>query len=271
MDEEFQLRWVHVPKGTHLSSSRRTAGMDRDLLREDGTNKNLGPPESKPADLDNIVRDRVGREEIPVDQERDEYEFSSEVGDVSRERTFADELRTAAAEAIVDAVLEQIIELLKQVDWNAVAKRSSVVLRRTAGRASTRLRSLVNRTKSSDARISGAPELAPDLDPGTQMVTQGVTMSRAEFLARMKAVIIAEAFADWQRRELANAVVSNEDLSAELQQSVLLVLDGGAAELTPSQLEGVLELLQTEDEFDETYLAWHRREINTPEKSSSGD
>ena len=244
--------------------------MERDLLREDGTNKNLGPPESKPADLDDIVRDRVGREEIPVDQERDEYEFSSEVGDVSRERTFADELRTAAAEAIVDAVLEQIIELLKQVDWNAVAKRSSVELRRTAVRASTRLRSLVNRTKSSDARISGVPELAPDLDPGTQIVTQAVTMSRAEFLARMKAVIIAEAFADWQRRELANAVVSNEDLSAELQQSVLLVLNGGAAELTPSQLEGVLELLQDSAVFDEKYIAWPNRGAELPRRLVSG-
>lgn len=55
IDEEWQLRRVRVPKGTHFSGSKDTPGAERELLREDGTNKLLGPPESFPVDEDPML------------------------------------------------------------------------------------------------------------------------------------------------------------------------------------------------------------------------
>lgn len=58
--EEFEeLRWQKVPRGTRRSASNGTAGYDRDLLRENGTGNLLGPTESRPANIDDIIRSRT--------------------------------------------------------------------------------------------------------------------------------------------------------------------------------------------------------------------
>lgn len=49
-EDEWVLREVRVPKGTHLSDSKETPGAERTLLREDGSNKLLGPPEARPVE-----------------------------------------------------------------------------------------------------------------------------------------------------------------------------------------------------------------------------
>ena len=50
MAEEWQLRSVRVPKGTHLANSKGTPGAQRDLLYTNGTNALVGPAESVPVD-----------------------------------------------------------------------------------------------------------------------------------------------------------------------------------------------------------------------------
>lgn len=47
MEGKWQTRDVLIPHGTHLANSQKTPGLQRDLLRENGTNKLLGPPESR--------------------------------------------------------------------------------------------------------------------------------------------------------------------------------------------------------------------------------
>ncbi len=46
-EDEWVRREVRIPRGTHLSKSRDSEGAERDLLREDGTNRLLGPTESR--------------------------------------------------------------------------------------------------------------------------------------------------------------------------------------------------------------------------------
>lgn len=56
MSHDEELRWTRLREGTHRASSRETPGYDRDLLRENGTNNLLGPTESRPANIDEIIR-----------------------------------------------------------------------------------------------------------------------------------------------------------------------------------------------------------------------
>ncbi|NQD90842.1 hypothetical protein HP499_23950 [Paenarthrobacter sp. CM16] len=58
-DEFEELRWQKVPRGTRRSASNGTAGYDRDLLRENGTGNLLGPTESRPASIDDIIGSRT--------------------------------------------------------------------------------------------------------------------------------------------------------------------------------------------------------------------
>lgn len=58
MNDDEELRWVRRREGTHRSESRATRGYERDLLRDDDTRNLLGPTESRPADIDEIVRSR---------------------------------------------------------------------------------------------------------------------------------------------------------------------------------------------------------------------
>ena len=73
MNDDEELRWVRRREGTHRSESRATRGYERDLLRDDDTKNLLGPTESRPADIDEIVRSRgpvrrrvLARSGVPV-------------------------------------------------------------------------------------------------------------------------------------------------------------------------------------------------------------
>ncbi|AQP44935.1 hypothetical protein RPIT_09160 [Tessaracoccus flavus] len=82
MNDDEELRWVRRREGTHRSESRATRGYERDLLRDDDTRNLLGPTESRPADIDEIVRSRG-----PVGPARPSpgQEFRYQVGDAIME------------------------------------------------------------------------------------------------------------------------------------------------------------------------------------------
>lgn len=141
-DDEWQLRYVRVPKGTHLSDSRASAGVERDLLREDGTNKLLGPTESVAADSASL------------------YASSGDYaagGSGAMEPSFGVQLVAEAVDALVAAI-----------DWDAVFDRAAVAIGRTRGKIAKRLRSAIGRAEDRPgtdvavevADVSGVPPKA---------------------------------------------------------------------------------------------------------------
>lgn len=125
MDDEWELRWVRVPQGTHLSNSRATPGRERDLLREDGTNKTLGPTESIAADEDAFFGVRS-------------HGSNSPSGSGGTERTWAQQLAVGV-----------ITDVVKAVDWEAVFEQFvAPVFKRQSAKVGTHVRSAVGRIES---------------------------------------------------------------------------------------------------------------------------
>ncbi|QYG93452.1 hypothetical protein HC251_14160 [Iamia sp. SCSIO 61187] len=204
MDDEWELRFVRVPRGTHLSKSSETPGVERDLLREDGSNKLLGPPESRAAGFDDSQRARSydpgpygydeGRDELTPEQRRQVEELGEAIGQYLVAVVFpwvGTKLREAwghrrrwrrrkAASASADA--EQVIEL-------AVSQPSASAEKRTP--------------PSSDR----------------------ARMSIAEYEERVLVVLAAEDWLTEQRRLLASAVVTGDELPPEVETATRLALE----------------------------------------------
>lgn len=232
MDDEWQLRWVRVPEGTHLSNSRETRGASRDLLREDGTNRNLGPTESVPADGEFSGRARSELPESPDD--------STELG-LTRGQEF---------------VLGVIAEVVQAVDWEAVFEQ---IVAPAVKRRMTKIR---GRFRSAGRRLS------EPASPGTEVehlastpiaseaivhssVSATVPMSGAEFRERAMSVLAAEAYAARQKEILSNARIVDGSLPEELASAMQLLLEGRVDSLNERQLEAVMEFLNRSTEGEE--------------------
>ena len=100
MDDEWVRREVRIPKGTHLSKSKDSAGAERDLLREDGTNRLLGPTESRSVEEDDLHR---------------AYPYESVPSPDSGEPELP--LLAGLAEAAITGFVNGLVE---SIDWEAV-------------------------------------------------------------------------------------------------------------------------------------------------------
>lgn len=224
MDDEWQLRWVRVPEGTHLSKSRETRGASRDLLRENGTNRNLGPTESVPADEQ--MR-RGSRSYLPR-----ALDDNGEPG-LSRGQ---------------ELVIGFIAEVVQAVDWDAVLQQVvAPAVKRQTERIRKRVRSAVKR---SGAQAPSAAEVV-HLDPAPAVAQaivasdslKSVPMSSTEFRERAISALAAEAYAEQQKQILSNARIIDGPLPKELAGAMRLVLAGKVGSLDDRQLEAVMEFL----------------------------
>jgi len=246
MDGDWELRWVRVPDGTHLSDSRESAGASRDLLREDGTNKLLGPTESIRADVNSLY-----------DQRSDDY---LESGDSTP--TFADQVIGAMVEAVV-------VTLLEAIDWDSVVDKTSGVLKRTKARITRGIRP--NRTQP-DTRPGTEVAVAEMLNPGAE-IEAAVTelppyrMSSEEYRNRAMAALVAEAFAAHQRKLLASTIIDDDQTPPELLSSVKLVLEGRTSSLGEDDLAAVMEYLRGAQSANEALLLREpQRAIGLPQR-----
>src|SRR5262245_36864311 len=104
MADEWQLRRVRVPKGTHFSDSKETPGAERELLREDGTNKLLGPPESFPVDQDAMYGVPAYEPDLPSSAGEPELSPSQQ----ALADAIADLFETVIREAVIPVVKEYV-------------------------------------------------------------------------------------------------------------------------------------------------------------------
>lgn len=223
MDDEWELRLVRVPKGTHRSKSRDTRGADRDLLREDGTNKLLGPTESIAAD--------------DLDEPRTYEEPTS--GQTS-----------AKSESAVAEVVGEIIQnVADQIDWDVVMEQLVMpAVRRARGKVAQRFRSAIGRADPAAATTTevAVADLPPE-SPATVVSTAdegGVVMTAEEYSDRVASVLAADSFAAWQRKLLSTARVEAGDLHPELQCAMTALLQGDTSSLSEAELGAVMTFLQ---------------------------
>lgn len=224
MDDEWQLRMVRVPKGTHLSESRETEGAERDLLREDGTNKLLGPTESIPAD--------------------DSYELRRHDADDPTDS--GSQGRSAGAPFI-----EQVIsEVVAQIPWDEVFEKLVVpAFRRARGRLGHRFASARPKSDGDPGTAVEVAALEPPEAAGVSLDTTAdaieIRMSAEEFRDRVMSVFAAESYAARQREVLSNARIDEGDLDPGLQRAVVSLLSGNAASLGRSEVEAAMRFLQS--------------------------
>jgi hypothetical protein len=221
MDDEWELRRVRVPKGTHLSKSKDSEGAQRDLLREDGTNKLLGPAESMAVEEDDL--DRAYSSENAPSRDSGEPELPW------------------AAQLLSD-VIEEVVE---SIDWEAVFEHIvAPAAKRTKNRVANRLRSTFRRTKAEIVEF--VPEDSPTSSTQVDAQDEDATfaLGRDEYRQSVVAVLAAEAFAARQREFLANARVEEDDVPGRLVRAVTLVLEGNASSLAPDELAAVIEFLE---------------------------
>lgn len=241
MDDEWELRRVRIPKGTHLSESKDSQGAQRDLLREDGTNKLLGPTES-----------------VAVEED---YLDSAYSYDNAQSRDSGEPELPWAAQLLSD-VIEEVVE---SIDWEEVFEHIvAPAAKRTKDRVANRLRSTFRRTKTEIVEF--VPEELPT--SSTQVDTQDgnatFALGRDEYRQSVIAVLAAEAFAARQREFLANARIEEDNVPEALVRAVTLVLEGNASSLAPDELAAVMEFLEEAPAVAQPYPLPRVPEIENP-------
>lgn len=231
MSYDEELRWVKVPTGTHRSRSHETPGYERDLLREEGTNKLRGPTESRPADVDEIVRSRTP--DAPARPSAGE-EFGRQLGD-----------------AIADALhpyIEQLVDLGVDAAARGISNLWAWAKRKTAERRTATSGAAAAEEPAAPAAllVTEEPEDAkeqPIDGAGTGIATPAPSMSGEEFRARLLSALAAEHYAAQQKRLLASVHVQDDALPDELKSAIKKAIEGDASSLDEHDLARVVEFV----------------------------
>ncbi|QNA72475.1 hypothetical protein C8250_011605 [Streptomyces sp. So13.3] len=222
MNHEWHLRFVRIPEGTHLSGSKDSLGIERDLLREDGTNKLLGPTESFPADVGALLRDHAYKTDCL--RNADVRELSP------TQQALAD----AIAEALEVVVREFVVPVFREVVAPAVMRKLSGITRSLLS-AIIEARGQAGTTELAVPTATPPADSSKELDAAVEEPT--LSMSSAEFWERLIAALVAEEFAAAQKVMISNARIEDGDLSPELKSAIKLVLEKNASLLDEEMLE----------------------------------
>lgn len=173
-------------------------------------------------------------------------------------------------EQLVDAAVAGAVEaLVDAIDWDAVVEKAAVVLKRTKVRMVKRLHSALRRADNRPGMDAVA--VAADIpEDSLEEVSPAVKapefrMSSAEYRERAKAVLVADAYAAWQREMLSKALIDDEEISPELLSAVRHVLEGRMSSLDEGELAAVMEYSRDSQAADGAYLLPARR----PERHQS--
>ena len=221
-DDIWELRLQKMPKGAHRSRSRGTPGTDRDLLR-DGSNKLLGPTESRPVDMDKL------REEL-LDTSEDNVSYHSDTPEQGPDWV---------------AIVEGALELAQVVMSSKVFQEKVVpVVRRGAQSVRQRLSGKPAKTGSQNA-IMAAEAAAVTARPENDLsvAAPAIRMSADEYRARLLAALRAENFAAEQKRLLAIATVDDLMPSPELAEAIQLALTSDFSSLGDDTLRQLQQFL----------------------------
>jgi hypothetical protein len=96
-------------------------------------------------------------------------------------------------------------------------------------------------------------------------------MSSAEYRERAKAILVADAYAAWQREMLSNAFVDDDETSPELLSAVTLVLEGRTSSLDEAELAAVMEYLKGPQAADGAWALLRGEASGETTKPITGD
>lgn len=227
-EDEWVLREVRVPKGTHLSDSKVTPGAERTLLREDGSNKLLGPPEARPVEDADLLSAYPYTPYSPSEPE--------------------DEGLTPAQKELADALTEIITEVAREIVLPLVRDVLAPALRVKINDLALRIRTKSIEVYEKARSGKQVPALTPESETGSSEVatTQDqprIAMSVDDFREYFLRAMAAEQFAAQLKQLLLTVRVQDVELSPELQQAIQLALEGNMTALDEDMLVAVVEFL----------------------------
>ncbi|TFC87440.1 hypothetical protein [Cryobacterium sp. TMT4-31] len=231
-DDEWFPREVRIPKGTHLSDSRDTPGAERNLLREDGTNRLLGPTESRE------VKSDVFASSSPTPDAG-----SPDYGHDMRGQALGQDKLSPSQQAVADALFELLAEAIREFVIPVAREHIFPWAVQKVGELVQRMRvtsiKVYERAAKTSITIRPPKDPAQDANGSDAAATQAqVRMSQAELIKGLNDVLQAERFLAERKRLLADALREGNDLPAELIRVIEQV--GGD---TPTLDEGTLVVI----------------------------
>lgn len=195
MSHDEELRWVRRREGTHRSGSRETRGYDRDLLRANDTENLLGPTESRPASIDEIVR--------------------SHALAVPPRPTAGQELLDQVGNAVWNA-LEPHIEDMVDIAVDSAVNGISKLVRWAKSKPAPRRSEVLTQSPSASARLEVVPtEGASDNDDETgPLGVQMPSVTPQQYRAALSSALKAEQYAAHMRQLLAKVAVRDGEENA---------------------------------------------------------
>ncbi|WP_406043262.1 hypothetical protein OG799_04165 [Micromonospora sp. NBC_00898] len=267
MDEDWELRYVRIRKGAHRSKSAKSPGFESDLLREDGTNKLLGPTESIPVDPDELVRLRA--------RGRDPKGSARAVDLSPAQQAFVDAISPLLRDAIERLGREVVAPVVEEIVIPATRRALSKIGRKLRAKVGSRQAAagdVDTHAATAEQVVLNAPSSADSSRAtGAELEEPGISMSTAEFLQRFMAAEVAEQFAAEQRRILSRALRKNDDLAPELESSIKLILAGKSSLLDDEALTEVMNFLQQVRVVDGAPMPLRKGETKKPPRLRGGE
>ena len=242
MNDDEELRWVRRREGTHRSESRATRGYERDLLRDDDTKNLLGPTESRPADIDEIVRSRG-----PVAPARPSpgQEFRYQVGDAIME-ALAPYIERGV-DVAVDAAVLGVSRLWKWATTRPPRQTFSVE---------------VGKVDEVPTAYLEGPLAEHNEPPSEELARSPQSMTAEQYQAILLSALLADQYAARARSMLANVRIDDEVLPSELEDAVRAALDGPTVD--DATLVRVVELLRESMAPDGEYVLVRPQQFDAP-------
>lgn len=235
MSHDEELRWVRRREGTHRAGSRETPGYDRDLLRENGTENLLGPTESRPANIDEIIRSHTSAmPPRPTVAQQIAGQVVSNIMDALRPHIMHG----------VDIAVDTKLGVPKVVEW---AKR----------KAEQRRIEVRNPSPSASARLDAVPAKATsDIDDETgTLEVQMPSVTADQYQAALHSALEAEQYAAQMRQVLAQVTVRESAESA-----TQTALEEPASSIDEATLRRAVERLDSNRSVDGEFMLIRNQE-----------
>lgn len=234
----WELRMVWVPNGAHLSSSAKTPGHQRDLLREDGTNKLMGPTESRRITDDDLAE--FGLNRTNFNNGDDEYD--------------ADREPDSARQKLLQDLAEYSVYFICK--FGEVVGREYVIpkVKEYAPAAKQKVRSFVSSLFNKESAVN-----SNDAAAGTEIDIPKISMSSQQFRELLAKTLIADEIAARMKLQLSNARIDDGQLPLELEDAIHKVLVGDRSSIDDVTWSKLIEFVND----------GHTENVALPQKNSS--
>lgn len=241
MSPDEELRLVRRREGTHRPASKKNPGYDRDLLRDNDGNL-LGPTESRPVSIEEIVRSHTPA--VPP--------------------------RPTAGQVLFEVVMDAAEPHIRRgVDTavDAAVRGGSKLCEWVASKAAQRRGEVSNQSTSGSTQVEAVPATAETEDEaGTLLEVRMHSVTTEQYQAALHSAHRAEQYAAHMRQLLAKVAVRDDDLPAE---SAIQAAESPASSIDEATLRPVAELLDSSRTVDGEFELVRNQDTDAPGRSTS--